>query len=97
MRAASLQSVVENWVILQELWDDVLETKLDAEMKGRVLGAKYQMETIEYFYCVSLRALVLKHSDNLSKTLQHTYINFCQRRERNCRINCQNITESEIR
>ena len=44
MRAASLQSVVENWVV-------------DAEAKGRVLGAKYQMETFEYFYCVSLGAL----------------------------------------
>ena len=28
MRAASLRSAVENWVALQELWDDVLETKL---------------------------------------------------------------------
>ena len=81
MRAASLQSVVENWVALQELWDDVLETKLDAETIGRVLGAKYQMETFEYFYCVSLGALVLKHSDNLSKTLQHTYISVSEGRE----------------
>ena len=96
MRAASLQSVVENLVALQELWDDVLETKLDAETKGRVIGAKYQIGTFEYFYCVSLGVLVLKHSDNLSKTLP-THIYFCQRRERNCRINCQNIAESEIR
>ena len=81
MRAASLQSVVENWVALQELWDDVLETKLHAETKGRVFGAKYQMETFEYFYCVSLGALVLKHSDNLSKTLQHTYISVSEGKE----------------
>ena len=30
MRGASLQSVVENRVALEELWDDVFETKLDA-------------------------------------------------------------------
>ena len=81
MRAASLQSVVENWVSLQELWDDMLETKLDAETKGRVLGAKYQIERFEYFYCVSLGALVLKHSDNLSKTLEHTYISVSEGKE----------------
>ena len=81
MRAASLQNVVENWIALQELWDDVLETKLDAETKGRVLGAKYQMETFEYFYCVFCEALVLKHSDNLSKTLQHTYISVSKGKE----------------
>ena len=81
MRAASLQSVVENWVVLQELWDDVLETKLDVETKGRVIGAKYQMETFEYCYCVSLGALVWKHSDNLSKPLQHTCISVSEGKE----------------
>ena len=35
---------------------------------------KYQMEKFEYFFGVSLASLIFGHSDNLSKTLQHTYI-----------------------
>ena len=54
---------------------------LDAETKGRVLGAKYQMETIEYFYFVSLGSIVLKHSDNLSKALQRAYISVSEGKE----------------
>ena len=74
VRAASLQSVLDNWKPLQELWEESLDTKLDPEIKSRIIGVKYQMETFNYFFGVSLGALIFGHSDNLSKTLQHTYI-----------------------
>ena len=32
------------------------------------------MDTFEYFFGTSLGLLLLKHSDNLSKTLQHTFM-----------------------
>ena len=32
------------------------------------------METFDYFFGTSLGVLLMKHSDNLSKTLQHTYM-----------------------
>ena len=51
-----------------------MTTKLDPEIKSRIIGVKYQMETFNYFFGVSLGALIFGHSDNLSKTLQHTYI-----------------------
>lgn len=74
VRASSLQSVLDNWQPLQDLWDECLQTKLESEVKSRIIGVKYQMEKFEYFFGVSLASLIFGHSDNLSKTLQHTYI-----------------------
>ena len=70
VRANSLQSVLDNYAALQSTWETTLESKLDTEMKSRVLGVRAQMETFDFFYGVYLGKLVLKHADNLSKTLQ---------------------------
>ena len=45
----SLQNVIENWNVLQELWDECLETKLEPDIKGRIIGAKHQMGTFHNF------------------------------------------------
>ena len=74
VRAASLQSVIDNWIPLQELWDESLETNLDSEVKSRVIGVKHQMGTSDYYFGVSLGAHILRISDNLSKTLQDANI-----------------------
>ena len=74
VKASSLQSVLDNWQPLQDLGDECLQTKLESEVKSRIIGVKYQMEKFEYFFGVSLASLIFGHSDNLSKTLQHTYI-----------------------
>ena len=37
VRAASLQSVIDNWIPLQDLWDESLETNLESEVKSRVI------------------------------------------------------------
>ena len=67
VRANSLQSVVDNWSPLVELWEECLLTKLDSEVKSRIIGVKYQMQTFDFFFGVSLGILVMGHSDNLSK------------------------------
>ena len=74
VRAASLQSVIDNWIPLQELWDESLETNLESEVKSRVIGVKHQMGTFDYYFGVSLGAKILRISDNLSKTLQDAHI-----------------------
>ena len=74
VRAASLQSVIDNWILLQELWDESLETNLKSEVKSRVIGVKHQMGTFDYYFGVSLGAQILRISDNLSKTLQDAHI-----------------------
>ena len=73
-REASLQSVIDNWILLQELWDESLETNLESEVKSRITGVKHQMGTFDYYFGVSLGAQMLTISDNLSKTLQDAHI-----------------------
>ena len=46
VRGGSLQSVIDNWNVLQELWDECLETKLEPDIKGRIIGVKHQMGDI---------------------------------------------------
>ena len=67
-----MQSIVDNWKVLNELWEECLETKLEREVRARIIGVSHQMTTFNYFFAVKLGALLLKHSDNLSKTLQKT-------------------------
>ena len=74
VRAASLQSVIDNWISLQELWDESLEMNIESEVKTRVIGVKHQMGTFDYYFGVSLCAQILRISDNLSKTLQDCHI-----------------------
>ena len=74
VRAASMQSMIDNWIPLHELWDESLETNLESEVKSRVIGVKHQMGTFYYYFGVSLSAQILRISDNLSKTLQDTHI-----------------------
>ena len=73
VRAASLRSVIDNWIPLQELWDESLETNPESEVK-RVIGVKHQMGTFDYYFGVSLDAQILRVCDNLSKTLQDAHI-----------------------
>ena len=42
----------------------------DPSIKSRIIGVQAQFKTFQYFYGVFLGELILKHSDNLSKTLQ---------------------------
>ena len=70
VRAASLKSILDNYTVMQELWDAALETRLDAEVRSRITGVKTQMENFNFFFEVYIGELVLSHGDNLSKTLQ---------------------------
>ena len=50
------------------------KSHLDSDMKARIIGVDSQMHSFDFLYGVSLGALILNHSDNLSKTLQHVNI-----------------------
>ena len=52
---------------MQELWDECLETKLEPDIKGRVIGVKHQMGTFGYFCGVNPGGMLLKHRHNLSR------------------------------
>ena len=64
-----MKSILDNWVALQQVWDESLDGNLEPEIKSRIIVLKSQMTTFDYFYGVTILQLVLRHSDNLSKTL----------------------------
>ena len=55
---------------MKVLWDDSLEVVKDTEMRSRIQGISSCMKSFDFYFGVSLGELLLKHSDNLSKTLQ---------------------------
>ena len=70
VRANSLQSVLDNYSFLQEFWEESKDLASDPLVKARIIGVQAQFKNFRYFFGVLLGELILKHSDNLSKTLQ---------------------------
>ena len=70
VRAASLKSVIDNYQVLQELWSVSKKQTTDTSIKARIIGVEAQFSTFRYLFGVCLGELILRHTDNLSKTLQ---------------------------
>ena len=70
VRAASLKFVIDNYIVLQELWELSKDETSDSTMKARIIGVEAQFKTFRHFFGTQLGFLLLQHSDNLSKTLQ---------------------------
>ena len=67
-----MKNILNNWVALEQVWDESLDVNLEPQIKGRIIDVKNQMNIFNYFYGVAILQLVLIQSDNLSKTLQKT-------------------------
>ena len=65
-----MQSVLDNYSVLQELWEELKDLASDPSVKARIIGVQAQFKNFRCFFGVLLEELILKHSDNLSKTLQ---------------------------
>ena len=70
VRAGSLSSIYENYKELDQLWTWYLDVYKDTESKARVNGVQSQMQSFDYFFGLRLGTLLLRHSDNLSISLQ---------------------------
>ena len=70
VRAAFLQSVSDNYEVLFGVWNEAQSSHLDGEMRARIIGVETQMHTFDFLFGISLGNLLLRHTDNLSKTLQ---------------------------
>lgn len=70
VRAESLQSVLDNYAVLQDLFDECKDSVKDTEIKSRIIGVVSQMTQFDFFFGVMLGQLLLRHTDNLSKALQ---------------------------
>ena len=73
IRAESICSIIANYEALEMSWDEAKPSTAthDTETKARIQGVAAQMRTFEFFFGSMLGELVLKHTDNLNKTLQH--------------------------
>lgn len=72
VRNETFNSIIKNYEIMLELWDTILTESPDSETRARVNGVASQMKTFDYFFGACLLHSILRHSDNLSKTMQHT-------------------------
>ena len=70
VRAGSLSSIYENYKELDQLWTWCLDVYKETESKARVNGVQSQMQSFDYFFGLRLGTLLLRHSDNLSISLQ---------------------------
>ena len=53
VRAEALKSIIDNFSVLLELWDESLEIVRETEMKARIQGVAAQMKKFEFFFGVS--------------------------------------------
>ena len=66
----ALKSIVDNFEVLQNLWEESLEYVKESEMHARIGGVSDRMMKSDFFFGVMLGQTVLSHSDNSSCTLQ---------------------------
>ena len=71
VRASSLESVINNYDVFLALWEDAKDIVKDSETHARIIGVQATMSTFAYFFGLVLGERILKHTDNLSKTLQN--------------------------
>ncbi|XP_074609646.1 zinc finger MYM-type protein 1-like [Acropora palmata] len=72
VRASCFQRIIDNYSALLQEWIVCLDQKLQADVRGRVIGCKAQMNTSDFFFGLNLGERLFSHTDNLSKTLQKT-------------------------
>ena len=61
--------MLDNYEVLVGVWNEAQSSHLDGEMRARIIGVETQMHTFDFLFGISLGNL-LRHTDNLSKTLQ---------------------------
>ena len=71
VRADSMKSIICNYEVLIELWEKATEIVKDTETIARIRGVAAQMSTFSFYFGLVLGEMLLRHSDNLNKTLQH--------------------------
>lgn len=70
VRAGSLRSVLDNYLMLQALWEKEQDSVTDSEIRARVIGVDATMRKFTFLFGLVVAEKLLQHSDNLSKTLQ---------------------------
>lgn len=82
MKADSLDSILlSNYSVLQNTFEEAKELSTDVEIKSRLIGVIAQMQTFDFYFGTVLAGLVLRHGDNLSRTLQNPKLSAAEGQE----------------
>ena len=68
MRGDSIESILMNYDSLNVLWEECLETNLQPDVKGRIIGTQAQMQQFSLLFGHKMCERILKVTDNLSNT-----------------------------
>ncbi len=71
VRADALASITNNFKALMLTWEETAKVVKDTDTKCRIYGVSKIMNPFDYIFGNILGEMLLKHSDNLSSTLQH--------------------------
>ena len=80
VRGDAIESILDNYDDLKRLWQECLETRLQPDIKGRIIGVQTQMSNFNTLFGLHMSKKILKITDNLSRTLQKHTIE-CQRQK----------------
>ena len=72
MQASCFYRIIDNYSALLQEWIVCLDQKVQADVRGRIIGCQAQMNTFVFFFGLHLGERLFSHTDNLSKTLQKT-------------------------
>ena len=70
VRADALASILSNYEALFELWDEAMAVVTDSETKARLIGVATQMKSFDFLFGCTLGEKILRHTDDLSQSLQ---------------------------
>ncbi len=65
-RGTSINSVLENYNTLNELWESCLQMSLQPDVKGRIIGIQTQMSKFKLLFGLKFCERILLITDNLS-------------------------------
>ena len=72
VRAASLESIRLNYQTSEATWEEAIDVVKESDVKARLNGVAAKMKEFDFLFCLLLAERILKHTDNLSKTIQAT-------------------------
>ena len=70
VRAETMDSIIQNYSVLQEVWEKATEIVHDSDTIARIRGVESMMQTFDFFFGLTLGHDLLRNTDNLSKALQ---------------------------
>ncbi|XP_071522625.1 LOW QUALITY PROTEIN: uncharacterized protein Atac2 [Panulirus ornatus] len=69
--AKAVNSIIENYAFLKELWTWALSHCSDSELKAKVRGIRVHMMTFDFFFGLVLVECLLQHVNSLCATLKN--------------------------